>query len=149
MPKSLPKRFYKTQKPQVVALPVRKRQLPSFSLTLPTVTTLRPFFSQKGVLTSFLVGFLLTGIGVVSMDINQNMTRLTALKSQEQVLSAQATYWKGIVGTYKGYRDGYYQLAVLEYQLGRKEAAYQYIRQALAIDPTFQLGKAFAETLEE
>jgi hypothetical protein len=53
------------------------------------------------------------------------------------------------VKEYKGYRDGYYQLAAVEYQLGNTQIAKSYIVKALHIDPTFPQGKILLNEVEK
>ena len=56
-------------------------------------------------------------------------------------------YWQGIVSKYKDYRDGYFQLAVLEYQLGNIQKAKLHLDEVLKLDPNFEKGRELGKVL--
>ena len=48
---------------------------------------------------------------------------------------------QGIIKTYPNYRDGYFRLATLEYELGNRNKAKEYVQKALELDPNFEEGR--------
>lgn len=100
-------------------------------------------------LTAFLCGFLCMIIGIIASDVNTNLEKLQEVKKERSVLAAQAISWKEITEKYSGYRDGYYQLAVIEYRLGNPEKAYQHLQKAISIDSGFVDAKNLLEKITE
>jgi hypothetical protein len=165
MPKKLPKKFYKkiVKDVDVVTLPVKKQQFPSIprfipehlrmpALSLPPITkigsfTLPAIIQSRVFLFNFTAGFLVMAMGIVGMDVRQNTQRLEIMRQKRNIVEQQITYWEGVVGKYANYRDGLYQLALLEYRIGNKQAATDYARKALAIDPDFVQARGFMEKL--
>jgi tetratricopeptide (TPR) repeat protein len=62
-------------------------------------------------------------------------------------LEKQVAYWEGIVRKYNDYRDGYFTLAVLEYELGDQAKAKQYLGKTLVLDPNFAPGRELEQKL--
>ena len=100
-------------------------------------------------LTAFLCGFLCMIIGIIASDVNTNLEKLQEVKKERSMLAAQAISWKEIIEKYSGYRDGYYQLAVIEYRLGNPEKAYQHLQKAISIDSGFVDAKNLLEKITE
>lgn len=148
MSQSLPKRFFKRlqPKPEVTLIKPKRLQFPSISLTIPEGilqhTLLSPVFQ-----TAFVSGFLLMAVSIVGLDVRSNLAKLESQRHKRSAIEAQITEWKGIVSYYKDYRDGYYQLAVLEYRLGNYEKTYEYLKKVLAIDPHLPGAKQLMEKI--
>lgn len=95
----------------------------------------------------FLVAgfFLIIGIGGIA---TASYTKPKPVSTQQQVLQKDLNYWKTVVEHYPGFRDGYFQLAVLSYKLGDKNGAKQYVEQALTLDPNFSEGLRLKASLQ-
>lgn len=132
-----PKKFIKSVKPQVAALPKKAYKFPSISLNIPE-GWLRKAVVNPAFLTAFTAGFLIMAKVIVGYDIYINLGKISAIKYERSVIEAQKNEWKGIVNSYKDYRDGYYQLAVLEYRLGNLNGALDYLQKTLEIDSGFK-----------
>jgi tetratricopeptide (TPR) repeat protein len=76
-------------------------------------------------------------IGIVVSDMRVNIVKLEQVRSERIVLEKKVTEWSEIVETYNKYRDGYYQLAILEHSLGNSQKAYEHLQKAMSIDPNF------------
>ncbi|MCL5970930.1 MAG: tetratricopeptide repeat protein [Patescibacteria group bacterium] len=48
---------------------------------------------------------------------------------------------------YKDYRDGYFRLAILEYQLNDNAKAQEYLDKVMKLDPNFEEGRKFEQFL--
>lgn len=92
-----------------------------------------------------------TGVGIACvllvLVIFQAQSLWVHTKEKEQKeqgraeLMRQEAYWQGVVDKYQDYRDGYYNIALLAYQLGEQGRAEEYIQKALDLDPNFKQGK--------
>lgn len=146
----LPERLIAKLRARVIAIPLPAQKLPSISLTIPESFDrfgILSFLTGRMFLFNFMVGFLLMAMVIVGQDIQRNNTRLEIAKQQRQAVAKQINEWQMVIGQYPGYRDGYYQLAVLENQLGNKQLAYGYAIKALQVDPDFVAGKEFLTKL--
>lgn len=71
-------------------------------------------------------------LGAIDDQSEQTMSQL-----HYEILQKQYAYWQIVVSDHPDYRDGYYALAVLAYELGRNSDAVIFLRQVRAIDPNF------------
>ena len=131
-----PKKFFKSVKPEAVVLPSKLIKFPSISLAIPDISfsgvLVNPLF-----ITTFACVFLFMAIGIVVSDMRVNIVKLEQVRSERIVLEKKVTEWSEIVETYNKYRDGYYQLAILEHSLGNSQKAYEHLQKAMSIDPNF------------
>ncbi|MBI4096886.1 MAG: hypothetical protein HY428_00530 [Candidatus Levybacteria bacterium] len=147
MPKSkLPTKKFK-KKAVIVGLS-KKSQFPSIFRTI----TELPGFSFLPVLNrwavvGFVSGILLMGIIITGVSLWQNNEALAKVKQERARYVQEVAFWKRVVDQYDGYRDGYFKLALLTYQLGEKTQARSYLQKAMELDPNFQEGRAFAQKL--
>lgn len=141
-----PKKFFRSVKPQTIALRQGSLKFPSISQIFPEMhwssALTKPLF-----LTAFLCGFLCMVVGIVAIDINANLGKLQEVKKERLVLAAQAISLNGIIEKYSGYRDGYYQLGAIEYRLGNPEKAYRHLQKAISIDSEFVDAKNLLEKI--
>jgi tetratricopeptide (TPR) repeat protein len=56
-------------------------------------------------------------------------------------------YWEEIISEKPNYRDGYLQLAILNYKLFENEKAKEYLERALELDPNFETTKELKKVL--
>lgn len=63
-------------------------------------------------------------------------------------LMAAAQEWEETKQKFPGYRDAYFALAVLYYQLGEREKARENLDRALEIDPNFEGGREMEKLLK-
>ncbi|MGH7246048.1 MAG: hypothetical protein ACREGI_03885 [Candidatus Levyibacteriota bacterium] len=68
--------------------------------------------------------------------------RWQQIENSRQALLAKIALWDDIVVKFPGYRDAYFQLAILAYRVGDREKEKEYIQKVLAIDPRFAPVKA-------
>ncbi|MBI2195591.1 MAG: hypothetical protein HYU48_00925 [Candidatus Levybacteria bacterium] len=69
------------------------------------------------------------------------------IDKQRATISSQIGYWEKVVVKKKGYRDGYFMLAVLEYQLREFDKSKEYLGKVLSIDPNFSPAQDFQKVL--
>jgi len=91
----------------------------------------------KILIVGFAFGVIVTLVVLAALDLAASIRSFNALKSQRQTLLSQVNYWQGVVEKQSGYRDGYFMLAVLEYQLKDFDKSKEYLKKVVAIDPNF------------
>lgn len=63
--------------------------------------------------------------------------KTTHTLDKSPILKKQITQWEAIIATRPDYRDGYYMLATLEYQLGNIVESKKYLDEVIKIDPNY------------
>ena len=66
---------------------------------------------------------------------------LQNVKKERERIVSEINHWGKVVSKYSDYRDAYFKLAVLEYQLGDNEKSKKYLEKALKLDPNFDKGR--------
>nr|MBI5455755.1 hypothetical protein [Candidatus Levybacteria bacterium] len=110
---------------------------------------------HKKVLTYFLsitvisaTILLSVGISVLAARLYQDANMYVRITKQRQVMQEKINFWQSFKENYDGYKDAYFQIALLEYQLGNFEKAKEYNKQALLLDPGFDDAKNLGVLLE-
>jgi len=116
-----------------------------FNFSLGKLSILR--FVDRWVVVGFVSGILLMAIIITGVNLWQNSEALSKIKKERANYVQEIAFWKRVVAQYEGYRDGYFKLSLLTYQLGEKIQARSYLQKAMDLDPNFQEGKAFAQKL--
>jgi tetratricopeptide (TPR) repeat protein len=124
----------------------KKRQFPSIYRLIPEKTSFRlprlPKLSKIAFLTlasiSILISLVLVaGIGYFAAQTYQNLNQTIQINNERQDLQGKANFWQAIINQYDGYKDAYFQKALLEYKLGQVDKAKQDNQKALLLDPNF------------
>lgn len=118
---------------------------PSFSRYIPEYLRKQNPFYVKVILVSFVSGFLLMAISMKGYQFVQVTEALQSAQSQRSELEAERGYWLDISEKYSGYRDAYFKVALLSYQLGDVDLARKYLVEAMALDPNFKEGREFGQ----
>ena len=87
------------------------------------------------------------GMLLVERSIAQDYTKLQKAQTDRIAVEQQAKQWKSILLKYPDYRDGYYHLSLLEYELGHTADALKYDQQALIIDPNYAPARKLKDKL--
>ena len=122
---------------------------PKISRFIPDYSADQQKYFLKIFSITFISGFLLMVIILKGITLFTTIGELQAAKQQKQSLVQQQVYWEKIAVEHPGYRDAYFQLAILSYQLGEKVKATEYLDQTMLIDPNFAAGKEFQKELQE
>jgi len=107
--------------------------------------------NQKVLLTSataLVCLIILFLIAYFSLDLSKTLKAYSYQSSERAKVESQIKTWQSITDKYKGYKDGYLQLAVLEYRLGEFEKAKNYTNQALSLDPGYKEALEFQKKLK-
>lgn len=142
------------RKKKVVAIPpvlpkkqnkVRFPQFPKFYRTI----TERLQIRRHGLLyiVAFVSLVLFAVVLIVGYQTYLNYQHKQALEQKRQQILSDISFWQGIVEKYPDYRDGYFELALLEYQIKDFAKAKAYTEKSLSIDPNFEKGVVFVGIL--
>ncbi|SRR5258708_713915 len=96
------------------------------------------FITDRWFLFGLICGILLVGIIILVSTIRFNMERKQELEKERASIQKQLTFWQKNVKQNSGYRDAYFQMALLEYQLGNFQAGEGYLAKVKLLDPNFQ-----------
>jgi tetratricopeptide (TPR) repeat protein len=96
------------------------------------------FITERWFVCGFLCGVLVVCIVIVHNTIAVNAQKKHDLEIKRQKIQQQISFWQENIRKYPDYRDGYFQLALLEYQLGDIQSAQSYLNKVESLDPNFQ-----------
>lgn len=103
-----------------------------------------PWEEKKHFIYLFTVIFLAFVIFMI-IDLRQKVTVAKAMDTERKQVIEDVKKWEKVVARYKDYKDGYLELATLEYKLGNVNKAKEYLNKALIIDPNSKEGRALEE----
>ncbi len=86
---------------------------------------------------------------IVSFDLYSNYKTQKQLTAEKVKVVKELAYWQKEVGDKPNYRDGYFSLALIYYQLKDFENSSENLDRAMNIDPNFEKGKELRVLLEE
>jgi tetratricopeptide (TPR) repeat protein len=99
---------------------------------------------------SVLISLVLcVGVVIFAVQTYQNFNQVIQINNQRQVLQGKVNFWQSISDKYDGYKDAYFQKAVLEYNLGQIDKARQDNLKALLLDPNFADAKKLEAVLDK
>lgn len=111
---------------------------PSISRSIPEGFSGKVVRSGNWFLFGVVIGILIVAIVLISWNIQSNMQEKRQLDQNRAKIQGEVNYWREMVNKYPGNRDAYFQLALLEYQLGDTQASSTYINKVKLLDPNFQ-----------
>lgn len=82
-----------------------------------------------------------------NQNLRQKLEEIRKIKNQPAELRKEIQKWEKIVQNKPDYRDGYFQLAVLHYQLYEDKKAKVYLEKVLSLDPNFEPGKRLKDLM--
>lgn len=97
------------------------------------------------ILASLVV---LAGIGIEGTRLYGNKEKKEAFEQKKLSLTKELQYWQGVARQYDNYRDVYFRIASLQYQLGDVDAAKQSLDKVLALDPNFENARVLGTQIE-
>lgn len=101
------------------------------------------FITEKGILIVVCIVSLvvLSGIVLQVLELQNTLHQVELTKEKRIELTKELAYWQDVVRRYGDYRDAYYKIATLQYQLGEIHQAKKSLEQVLALDPNFEEAK--------
>jgi tetratricopeptide (TPR) repeat protein len=104
-------------------------------------------FSKIFIMVAVIVG-LVSGIVIFSLRVYQYYTNVQKVIVQRQQIQSKINFWQSIAEKYEGYKDAYFQMAILDYSLGNFAKAKAENKKALALDPNFTDAQKLEVVLE-
>lgn len=104
-------------------------------------------FQKRFVLAGFLTALFIGATTYVLFDLYRNLSYKAQLEEERKSIINQVKNWQSIAEEYKGFRDAYFQLALLEYRLKNFEISKEYLNKALSLDPNFKEGEKLKSIL--
>lgn len=104
-------------------------------------TMLRRAFANTFFWSLFLIVVVLSAMAIIVRDIAQNKADISHMQLQRLEKEKEVIAWQKRLAVYPEYRDGYYKLAEVYYELGNKKKAVEALNQSLSIDPEFSAAK--------
>jgi len=107
------------------------------------------FITDRWFLLGLITGILLIGILIAIDSIHRNSDIKNLLLGKRESLQLQAVSLQQKAQKYPGSRDLYFQLALLEYQLGNFNLAQNYVNKVELLDPNFEKAYALEKILQK
>jgi tetratricopeptide (TPR) repeat protein len=102
----------------------------------------------KLIVVSLISVVILTGIVFQGLLLTQNLREFNRLQKTRANIAGELSYWEQIVREYEGYRDAYFRIASLHYQLGEIQEAKKSLEKVLSLDPNFKEAKVLGDKIE-
>jgi|SRR5579859_6674970 len=106
------------------------------------------FITEKWFLLSLLSGVLLGSIIILSVIIHTRGEEKQILEQKRAIIQKEIIFWQENTRKYPGYRDAYFQLALLEYQLGNSQFSQDYLNKVISLDPNFDKARQLEKILK-
>ncbi len=137
--KNIPKKHRVSKKSKEKVVFTRQKQFPNFYRFI--TEALKPLgvrgeWAKKGIYACFIL--VLLAIIAISLHLFVSLKTISNSADNSLGIAQEAVYWQNVEKTYPNYRDSYFQLALIAYQVGNLKRARLYLKQAEAIDPNYQ-----------
>lgn len=99
----------------------------------------------QGLVTFYIVITAL--ILLLSFDLLISLQKQKEINFERTKIQSEIKLWEAISVKYQGYKEAYYQLALLNYRIGEIDKAKFYINKALYLDPNFEKARDLQKTL--
>jgi tetratricopeptide (TPR) repeat protein len=116
-----------------------------FSIYLNSSARLKRLSITAYVLFMFLIISLVLA-GAFKTYKNFQTFRDVSLKREE--LTENIKLWQSIADKYPGYKDAYFKIASMEYQIGDYKKAKEYVEKALVLDPNFNNARTLEKIID-
>ncbi len=95
---------------------------------------------KRGVRLFYAISFtlILASIVLISFQLVHDLKEKGQREVMHGKLVTELGFWRWISKNYSGYRDAYFHVAVLDYQLGDLADARVNLQKTLELDPNFQ-----------
>lgn len=103
----------------------------------------------SGAVILLIVLILTIGIIIFGINFVKNFKDFQQLSAKRQNLKSQVNFWQSVSEKYPGFKDAYFQAAILEYKLGDFQKAQNYNKKALILDPNFVDARKLEEALNK
>lgn len=121
-------------------------QFPNISRFITETKDKLSWEDKKHFVYLFIAVFVLF-IAFMAIDIKQKLVMSNSMQLERKQVLEDIKKWESVVNKYKDYRDGYLELAGLEYRLGNMNKAKEYLNKVLTIDPNSKQGRELEKIL--
>lgn len=87
------------------------------------------------------IALISVAIVVVSFDLYSNHVENRQYKGEKKNITNELSYWENTVRQKPDYRDGYFSLALIYYQMKDFNKSSENLNKAMSLDPNFEKGK--------
>jgi tetratricopeptide (TPR) repeat protein len=101
------------------------------------------------IISVFIAFLLVLGIFLTSISFYQKASDYRKISQERKSIQEKINFWQSIINKYEGYKDAYFQIALLEFKRGNIKKALEYNKKALLLDPNFEDSKKLQLLLEE
>lgn len=102
---------------------------------------------RRTLLISFAILLILLAISTVSLDAYINYQENKRFTKERIKIGKEIAFWQSTVDRFPNYRDAYFELALLNYQLKNFGKAREYLSKTFKLDPNFKEGKELENKL--
>lgn len=124
-----------------------QNKLPSISRFITELPIFKFKWSGRLVLIGVLYLTLIIAVVYAGLDLYNNVLKFKKVEAARQKTQQEIKKWEEIAGKHTDYRDAYYKLAVLQYQMGNTGKAKLYLQRVLDLDPNFEPARNFEKIL--
>ena len=86
-------------------------------------------------------------VSTSSPGLERATISLNKAKERPEKICQEISFWEEVIKEKPDYRDAYFQLAILYYQINQKEETAKYLQKALELDPNFRPAKKLEKLL--
>lgn len=101
------------------------------------------------IIISLIIIILALGLSISGVKFYKYYKDYAQIRAQRENLQSQINFWQSIADKYDGYKDAYFRIAVLEYQLSNFQIAREANTKALVLDPNFDDAKKLEAILDK
>lgn len=126
----------------------KKKKKPSFSQAVRDFGT-SLLHEEKVLFAAILTAVVFLGMVIyAAAQLSSSLQGYKTAKVERDKIVYELSFWEQVVRSHPDYRDAYFKMALLRYQLGDKVSSKGYLQKAMEIDPNFEEGKKLKEVLE-
>lgn len=92
---------------------------------------------------------IITGILIVGVDLNSNLNEKNLRQKVHTSKIEEIKFWEENLPKYPEYRDAYFRIAVLYYEVGNFDKSEEYLKKVFFLDPSFEEGKKLEKLLKD
>lgn len=109
-----------------------------------------PDFLNKLKTEGLIILYVLTIFAILffSFDLFANIQKQREITFQKEKIQSEIKLWENVTSKFKDYKEAYYKLAVLNYELGDIDKAKYYLSKSLYIDPNFEKARELKKILD-
>lgn len=108
------------------------------------------FITEKSLL--LVIGLVslvvLTAIILEGVKLQNTLQQADLAKEERIKLTKELAYWQSVTRQYNNYRDAYFKVAILQYQLGEMFQAKETLNKVVALDPNFENAHILSARIE-